>query len=128
MSYCPKCGNKITEEMGFCPKCGAPLKAQPTPPTAAKPTTYRRDEKAEKSEKGEKDEKNEKHEKGQYGFLGPLIGGLVLIFVGLATYLSIQQIINPGLLWAFFLIIIGVLIIVAALIGLTRTGKRYPKT
>jgi len=25
MSYCSKCGNKLTENMAFCPKCGTPV-------------------------------------------------------------------------------------------------------
>ncbi len=128
MSYCPKCGNKITDEMTFCPKCGAPLRTQqpPPPPSEARPApTYRRNEKAEKQEKGEK---QEKHEKGEFGFIGPLIGGLVLIFIGITSYLSIVGLINPAVWWAFFFVIIGVLIIIGALIGLSRAGRRYPRT
>lgn len=86
MSYCPKCGSKVEEEMSFCPKCGAPLKDQR--PTVEAKTTYRRDEKAEKAEKNEKAEKHEKHE---YGFVGPLIGGLILIFIGAASYLEVTK-------------------------------------
>ena len=71
MSYCPKCGTKVSEEMAFCPKCGAPLKAE-KPPTEAPPTGYR----------SEKAEKAEKHEKQEFGFIGSLIGGLILIFFG----------------------------------------------
>jgi uncharacterized membrane protein YvbJ len=123
MSYCPKCGSKIEEEMVFCPKCGAPLKVQQT--TAGGRTAYRKEEKAEKGEKNEKTEKREKHE---YGFLGPLIGGLVLIFIGAASYLEIATTIDSKVIWAIFFVIIGVLIIAGAIYGYTRAAKRHPKT
>lgn len=121
MSYCPKCGAKIDEEMAFCPKCGAALKV-----AQAKPV--RRDEKAEKSEKSEKSEKGEKHEKGEYGFLGPLIGGLILIFVGLAFYLRVILDIRTEAVWAFFFVILGIVIIAAAVYGAMMAGRRHPKT
>ena len=121
--YCPKCGNKIEEEMSFCPKCGAPLKAQPA--SVESRPTYRRVEKAEKGEKTEKREKGEKHE---YGFLGPLIGGLILIFIGAASYLEITKMYDSIVIWAFFLVLIGVLIIIGAAYGYTTAGRRHPKT
>lgn len=126
MSYCPKCGSKIEEEMVFCPKCGAPLKAQQA--TAAGKTAYRREEKAEKGEKNEKNEKREKNEKNEYGFLGPLIGGLILIFIGAASYLEITHAYDSRVIWAFFFVLIGVLIIVGAIYGYTMAAKRHPKT
>jgi uncharacterized membrane protein YvbJ len=123
MSYCPKCGSKIEEEMSFCPKCGAPLKVQQA--TAEARATYRKEEKAEK---GEKREKTEKHEKHEYGFLGPLIGGLVLIFIGAASYLEITKAYDSRVIWAFFFVLIGVLIIVGAIYGYTMATKRHPRT
>lgn len=126
MSYCPKCGSKIEEEMTFCPKCGATLKAEAA---AASPrtVTYRRNEKAEKDEKDERDEKGEKHEKRGYSFMGPLIGGLVLIFIGLTSYLRVTGIINPDLVWPFFFVLIGVIIILGAAVGVVMAGRRHPK-
>jgi cation transport ATPase len=140
MSYCPKCGSKITEEMTFCPNCGASLKTiQPAP--AAQPTAPR-GEKAEKGEKGEKQEKREKeardqrekrekgekHEKRQYGFAGPLIGGLVLIFFGLMLFLGLTTTISWGIMWAFFVVIIGIIIIIGAIYAATMASRRHPPT
>ena len=132
MSYCPKCGNKIDEEMTFCPKCGASLKEAQAPVDAeGRQYRYRRrdekSEKNEKNEKNEKDERREKHEKGQYGFIGPLIGGLVLIFIGLATYLQITQGIDSNLLWAFFFVIIGIIVIIGGIFGGLAASRRHPK-
>lgn len=124
MSYCPKCGSEVSEEMVFCPKCGAALKIEQTP-AETRPKPYRRDEKAEKTEKTEKTEKREKHE---YGFIGPLIGGLILIFVGLAAYLKIVLNINQGVVWAFFFVIIGIVIIVLAVYGAMMASRRHPRT
>jgi len=126
MSYCPKCGNKIEEEMAFCPKCGAPLKVQQT--TAGGKTAYRKEEKSEKDEKNEKNEKTEKREKHEYGFLGPLIGGLVLIFIGAASYFEITNPTNSRVIWALFFVAIGAVIIVGAIYGYMMAAKRHPKT
>jgi hypothetical protein len=130
MSNCPKCGAGITEEMSFCPKCGAPLKIEQVPPAPPPVTTrreYRRREKEE--EKGEKHEKQEKHEKGEkheYGFLGPLVGGLILIFLGATWWLGMSQAFDWRLLWAFFLLMVGIVIILAAVYGAFVLRKRHP--
>jgi hypothetical protein len=129
MSYCPKCGNKVEEGMGFCPRCGAPLNvesvASVTPETRP---AYRRDEKTEeKSEKNEKNEKGEKHEKHEYGFMAPLIGGVILLFIGAALYLNVTGY-NAAILWALFLVLIGVLIIVGGFYGVVMAGRRHPRT
>jgi uncharacterized membrane protein YvbJ len=126
VSFCPKCGNKITEDMAFCPKCGAPLNVeQATRPE--RPPTYRH-EKEEKREKG--GEKREKREKHEYAFIGPLIGGLILVFVGLSAYLSVAETDERtrGMLWAVFFIVIGVLILVAIAYGAVVASRRHPRT
>ena len=134
MPFCHKCGSEVNEENTFCPKCGANLKAGITSPTGA-PDRYR-SEKAEKQEKQEKNEKDEKMEKGthqekyekqEYGVLGPLIGGIVLILVGLLLYLSVSGYLNFRSLFPFFLIIVGVIIILGVLIGVSRVKGRNPK-
>jgi uncharacterized membrane protein YvbJ len=125
MAFCPKCGSKIEEEMSFCPKCGASLKeGQVAQPRTA---THRRDEKAEKHEKDEKGEKVEKHEKREYSFIAPLIGGLILIFLGMTSYLEITNFARREMLWAFFFVMVGVVVIVAAIFGAMMAGRRHPK-
>lgn len=136
MATCPKCGTRVTEAMSFCPNCGASLKATapvvqpaaPVPPPAPAPQ-YGRGEKGEKGEKREKSEKGEKHEK-QGGFTGAIIAGLVLIIVGIVF--AIQQMnlpgVNPNLLWAVFFVIIGIVVILAYVLGLMGTRSRSPST
>jgi uncharacterized membrane protein YvbJ len=129
MSYCPKCGNKVEENMAFCPRCGAPLKAES--PVQAAPTrvsTSRRGEKSEKGEKQEKQEpeKGEKHEKGEYGFVGWLVGGLILIIIGFFALLQFTNIIPSGIMGASVLLVIGVLIIIAAVYLTAMARKRSP--
>ena len=131
MPFCPKCGAEIHEEMAFCPKCGAPLKGEMAPAEAVAPERYRREkeekaEKAEKAEKHEKEEKRErpeKYEKREVSAIGPLIGGLFLIFFGLVLYLQVMG--YP--LWEFagalFLVIVGIIIIIA---GIYAT-RRFPR-
>lgn len=116
--------------MSFCPKCGAPLNvekvASVTPETIP---TYRRDEKTEeKSEKQEKQEKGEKHEKHEYGWMGPLIGGVILLFIGAALYLNATGSYDVAVLWALFFVLIGVLIIVGGIYGVVMAGRRHPRT
>ena len=129
MPYCHKCGAKVSDEMAFCPKCGAALKAEkPQVEAAPAPALPRAEkgekaEKREKEEKAEKGEKAEKHEKGEFGILGPLIGGLVLIFLGLMSYLQITGILGREVAGASILIIIGVIIIVGAIYA----TRRHPR-
>ncbi len=132
MAYCPKCGNKVEETMAFCPRCGASLKVEAPVQAAPAPQAPRRQEKAEKSEKGEKQEKREpekgeKHEKGEYGFIGWLVGGLILILIGAMAFLNIQyRFMNPAMGWAMILLVIGVIIIIAAIYFTTSARKRTP--
>jgi len=129
MAYCPKCGSKVEEDMSFCPKCGAPLNVEKVAGATAetRPTYYRDEKTEEKSEKHEKQEKSEKHEKHEYGFMGPLIGGLILLFIGAALYLSATGY-NVAVLWALFFVLIGVLIIVGGIYGAIMAGRRHPRT
>lgn len=137
MPYCSKCGAQVREEMAFCSKCGAALKVEPPPAeTVSAPPPYRAEkaekhekrEKEEKGEKREKEEKTEKHEKREFGVIGPLIGGLILIFVGLMFYLQVTGFLGRQVASALFLIIIGVIIIVGALYAATMATRRHPST
>jgi hypothetical protein len=137
MSYCPKCGNEVNENMVFCIGCGASLKTsssdQPgqSSPTPAQPVN-RSDEGSEKNEKQEKQqhpERGEKHRKGEAGFIVYLIGGLILITVGLFSVLEISGYFNSsdsGQSWAIMLLIIGVIIIVGAIYVFVFARKRAP--
>jgi len=132
MPECKKCGAKVKEDMSFCPNCGASLReaaavSQPSAP-APQPITHVRHEKEEKREKGEK---REKHEKGEFGWLGPFIGGIVLIIIGLISYFEVTGILSPltqQILWAFFIIIVGILLIFGAIYAMTTARRRYPRT
>jgi hypothetical protein len=135
MSYCPKCGSKIDEGMSFCPNCGAPVNiapgaTAPSAPTAPTRREYRRREKEqEKGEKGEKHEKEEKGEKGEKregGFLAPLVGGLILVFLGVVWWLGLNGTFEWRTLWALFLVMVGIVIIIAAIYGAFVLRKRHP--
>ncbi len=135
MSYCPKCGNKVDETMIFCPRCGASLKGtSPVHPAPSSQPYPRRNEKSEKNEKNEKQEKNNRQEKGQNqekgetGFIGYLIGGLILITLGLFSVLQLSNYFqtNSGQSWAIMLLIIGVIIIVGAIYVAMTARKRSP--
>ena len=114
MTYCPKCGNKITEETSFCSKCGAPLRIEGTT-KEAKDTEYQRQEKHEKTEKHEA------------SFVGPLIGGLILIFLGLALYLRMTLNVGTEMVAAIFLVAVGILIIIGAVYGSSVASRRHPR-
>ena len=134
MPYCHKCGSEVNEKMTFCPQCGASLKVTET----ARPvhTERYRNEKAEKQEKQEKQEKEEKTEKGEqqekyekqeYSILGPLVGGVILILVGVMSYLAVSGVINVRSIWPFLLILIGSLVILAVLAGAVMAKGRNPR-
>lgn len=129
MPECKKCGSKVEEGMSFCPKCGAPLKAEAVSAEQPTATTRRKSEKEEKGEKHEK-EKSEKHEKGEYAYIGPLIGGIILIVIGLASYFEVTGVLDArirGIMWALFIIVIGILIIFGAFYYTMIAKKRHPK-
>jgi len=136
MAYCPKCGNKVDETtMTFCPRCGAALgaAASASTPPQSRYQQNEKGEKQEKQEKGEKQEKNEwekgeKHEKAEFSFIGWLIGGLILIFIGALYFLNLHfRLVNPTMAWAFFLLVIGVIIIaVGAYLGMKARRQNPP--
>lgn len=79
---------------------------------------------AARSEKEEKWEKTEKHE---YLFMGPLIGGLVLIVFGAFFYLTIAGGYSSQISLALFFFSFGVIIIVAAAYGAIMARRRHPR-
>ena len=132
--YCQKCGLEVKKEMAFCPQCGATLKAGEAKPSI--PPELYRNEKQEKQEKQEKNEKNEKtekwenqekFEKQQYGIIGPLIGGIILILVGIMFYLSVIGVLTFRSILPFFLIIIGAIVIVGVIVGSIMAKGRNPR-
>ncbi|MEM3705931.1 MAG: zinc ribbon domain-containing protein [Candidatus Bathyarchaeia archaeon] len=126
MPNCPKCGAEVSEEMSFCPRCGAPLKVGQFPPPPP-PPAGRKEEKAEKREKEEKGEKWEKYEKRELVFLGPLIGGIILLMLGILSYLEVTGLIERGASRAILLIVVGVIVLVGALYVVSTAPKRHPK-
>lgn len=134
MTYCPKCGTEIVEEMNFCPKCGAPLKAQEAPSETVAPPVPYRVEKAEKQEKSEKEQRREKmektggYERREFAFLGPLVGGLILIFLGLVLYFAVTASLRLEIIGPVFLVGIGIIIIAGAIYMAIVATRRHPKT
>ncbi len=117
MSYCPKCGNKVDETMVFCPQCGTSLKAA-VPSQASPNPGYVINGKAEK---------NKKQEKSEHGFIGYLIGGLILITIGIFSLLDLtNSSLTSGQDLAIMLFIIGIIIIVGAVYIALTSRKRHP--
>ena len=136
MPKCPKCGSEVDDQMVFCPKCGASLRTESTADWRDELRARRREwrerrrqlrnqrRQAARSEKEGQRERTEKHE---YIFLGPLIGGSVLIIFGAFLYLIIQRGYSSQILLALFLFFIGVIIIAAAAYGAIGAGRRHPR-
>ena len=125
-TYCVSCGAALVPGAAFCAKCGARVGS--VPPAGAPPSTYRaRDygrEKHEKQEKQEKQEKDEKHEKGRSGsIIGPIIGGLILIWLGVTFFLQQSNYLPSDNWWAYFVSGIGVILIVYG-IAIYATRRR----
>lgn len=130
---CPKCGAKVTEAMSFCPNCGTnlkptpqPVEVAPAPAPAPMPPRQEKQEKQEKHEKGENREKGEKQEKGQFGFAGPVIAGVVLTALGIFFWLTQYYNVPPSVYGAYLFIFIGIVIIVAIVLGAGMASRRHP--
>jgi len=136
--YCPKCGAETDEEMAFCPKCGVSLKAEQPADWRQQSRESRREwrekrrelreqrRETARNEKEEKWEKTEKYEKHEHGFMGPLIGGLILIFLGLMFYYSVTAHFRFEVIWASFFVIIGLIVIATAVRGAVVATRRHP--
>jgi hypothetical protein len=144
MPKCPNCGSEVNEEMAFCPKCGASLKGE-KPRTSGdwgrefgermgrwgKEFGERMSERARREAREERYEKGaraEKHEKREFEFIGPLVGGLILVFLGLVFYLQVTYGFGMEVAGALFLVVIGVIVLAVGLYTATTVRKRSPKT
>ena len=112
MPYCPKCGTEVSEDDDYCTKCRTPLKEG---------VVYRRIER--RDEKDEKDEKNEKGEKGENDRFGPIIGGLIVVWLGVLLMLSNQNLIRSSDFGGYFLMGIGAILILRGLLATQESGS-----
>ncbi len=122
-AFCPKCGAPRDAEAAFCSKCGTSF--TPSAGTSVSPMDWREQKRQWKAQRrSEKSEKGEKHEKGGHGSLvGPIIGGGVLILIGILAYLQTAY---PNVMTNFggyFLIGLGILIVIGGLAAKTSTGR-----
>lgn len=129
MPYCPKCGSEVKEDALFCPKCGSPLKIEQAAPFKSQRMSEKSEkgEKHAKEEKREKGEKGEKHEGPEHTFIGSLIGGLVLVIIGFMLYLQITGRVVVEYGWPLILVLVGSIVIVAAIYAAETASKRQPK-
>jgi undecaprenyl pyrophosphate phosphatase UppP len=131
--------------MAFCPKCGASLKGETQRDFEEWGREFgermgrwgrdfgnRMSERARTWEEGrlEKEEKGEKYEAREWAyagmFMGPLIGGLILIFLGALFYLQITGRFRAETVGAVFFIVIGVIILATALYAAVMARRRHP--
>lgn len=96
--------------MRYCPKCGVSIGA-----VRISRGSY------------EKQEKQEKYEKGEGSRSWALLGGFILIVFGLvsivSTYAHIPSLSRGGIL----LVLVGIVIMVIAVYGVTRAARTNPK-
>ena len=114
MPYCPKCGNEVDEDAEFCSKCRTPLKEG---------IVYRRVHR--RDEKDEKNEKNEKNEKGERDKYGPIVGGLIVTWLGVLLFMDNQNIIRSMDFGGYFLLGIGVILAFRGLLAIQETGSIF---
>jgi Flp pilus assembly protein TadB len=125
MPNCPKCGSEVDEKMAFCPKCGTALILEQPPSLKEEWRAKRSEWRERRREERRQSVQAEKGEKHEFTFLGPLIGGLVLIILGAFLYFWIVGGLGAELLGAVLLIIIGVIIIGFALYYIVVAERRH---
>ncbi|MDY9923010.1 zinc ribbon domain-containing protein [Methanobacterium sp.] len=110
MVYCHNCGTKNEDDAEFCSKCGEPLRDV-------------RDDYEGRRRHHHRDDRYYRQRNECFGLphgniIGPLIGGIILILIGLASFTGFQNIWTY--IWPAIIIIIGLLIIVGAIYGSRR--------
>jgi len=140
MPNSPRCGAEIGEEMAFCPKCGASQRTeQPADwkeqwrESREEWRERRRELREQRREtrrrvKEAKREKTEKHEKYERGFMGPLIGGFFLIFLGLMFYYFTTSSLRVEILWTSFFVLVGRIVMAVAVYGAFIATRRHLRT
>ena len=127
--FCHNCGAPLAPGSSFCSRCGTQVfgATPPSPPATPAPPSYpygrQRHEKQEKHEKNEKNEKNEKGGgRGSGGLVGPIVGGLILVWLGVTFYLEQNGTISSSNWWAYFIVGIGAILILQGvlLFGMQR--------
>jgi uncharacterized membrane protein YvbJ len=115
MPYCPKCGNKVEENMNICPNCGAPLSGGTHNQSTLPP------------EEKETQKKPEKYQTSDYSFIGFLVGGLVLVTVGVFALIDLTypNFLSPTQDLTAMLLTIGVIIILAAIYIAARARRHF---
>ena len=116
--------------MIFCPKCGASLKVEPQ---ASQPVDWREQRRQWREQRRQwrrehEGEWAEKHEKHEQAFMGPLIGGIVLVVLGLLIYLGITGALNWQVLQPLFLVFLGLIILVGGLYAYSIRKRYITKT
>ena len=126
MPYCPKCGNKVDETVAFCPRCGTSLKGAASPEPEPPKEHFNVYEQPQNREPPVP-EKAEKKEKTEHGFIGYLMGGLILLTIGVFGLLDLTNPANSSQDLAAMLLIIGIIIVVGAIYMALTTWKHIPK-
>jgi len=122
--YCPVCGREVSDEQEFCPSCGVNLKTKQIP---SRRETTEKVEKREKEEKSEKSEKAEKHEKRELSPVLAFAVGLILVVVGVMVFLDTWRVISLREAGPYFLILLGLIIIIAAIYAGVTASRRNPR-
>ena len=131
--FCHNCGAQLVPGAIYCQRCGTPVPGAAPPAGSAVPSPAtpgpaypnypyrRRHEKQEKNEKNEKGEKGEKGGKG-FGIIGPVVGGLILVWLGVTFFLAQNGTLVWSNWWAYFIAGIGAILILQGILmfGLSR--------
>lgn len=131
-AYCPKCGAPRDAGAAFCSKCGVSFATTAAPGTAPPPMDWREQRRqwraqrrADRNEKSEKGEKGEKPEKAHGDLTGAVVGGGILIWLGLLVYLESVSIISGSNTGGYFLMGIGVLIVLGGIVAHESSGRPF---
>ena len=126
MPNCTKCGAEVEEGMIFCPKCGAPMKLEEHVDWRQEARQKRREwrEQRRAARHAEKSEKTEKH---GYPFIGPIIGGAILLSLGALLYYAAITNLSNELVSAFFFVAVGIIVVVLAAYAAILAARRHPR-
>lgn len=112
MVYCHNCGTENPDDAEYCSKCGEPLK-----------DVRDYDDDGYRRRRRHRDDRYYRQRNECFGVpngnvIGPVIGGIVLILIGIASFSGYHSV--WSIIWPAIFIIVGLLVVIGGFYNIQR--------